>query len=149
MHAERLRAPKSRARTRAAFLTIVAAVLAVIVVVSIGVWLTRTSAARLADNGVNTTGTPTGEVCSFEVKKYRGWYTQYSAMYAYVINGRRHEVRGAARFSEAADVPTDTTGVEVRYLPDKPTEAIAHDERIQHTLNKSSTAPKVTVDCSK
>lgn len=149
MRGEWLRAPKFRAQTRTALLVLVAVVIAVIVVVNTGVWLTRTSSARLADNGVSTTGTPTGEVCSFEVKKYRGWYTQYAAMYAYTVNGRRHEVRGAARFGEVADVPTDATGVRVTYLPGKPTEAIAHDEHIQHTANKSRTIPKVTADCSK
>lgn len=149
MPGERPRAPKFRARIRTALLVLVAVVIALIVVVNTGLWLTRTSAARLADNGVSTTGTPTGEVCSFEVKKYRGWYTQYAAMYAYTVNGRRHEVRGTARFGEAADVPTGATGVRVRYLPGKPTEAIAYDEHIHHPDNKSRTIPKVTADCSK
>lgn len=149
MRGELPRPPKFRKPTRADFLVLFSVVIAVAVVVSIGVWLTRTSAARLADNSLNTTGTPTGEVCSFEVKKYRGWYTQYAAMYAYTVNGRRHEVRGAARFGEVTDVPTNATGVQVRYLPGKPTEAIAHDEHIQRAVNRSRTIPKVTLECSK
>ncbi|MDM7886701.1 hypothetical protein QUG92_16450 [Curtobacterium sp. RHCKG23] len=147
MGIEPLRAPRFPARTKAALFVLTAVVIAVIVGASNGMWLTRTSAERLADDGVNTTGTPTGEICSFEVRKYRGSYTQYAAIYAYTVNGRRYEVKGAARFGEVADVTTDATGVEVRYLPEKPTEAIAHDERIQRTPNESQTTPKVTTDC--
>jgi hypothetical protein len=147
MGIEPLRAPRFPAPTSARLLVLLAVVMAVIVVASIGMWLTRTSAERLADDGVNTTGRPTGEICSFEVRKYRGSYTQYTAIYAYTVNGRRYEVKGAARFGEVADVTTDATGVEVRYLPEKLTEAVAHDERIQRTPNKSQTTPKVTTDC--
>jgi len=143
------RVPKIRAKSRVALLILAAIAISVIVLASMSTWLARTSAARLANDGVNATGTPTGEVCSFEVKKYRGSYVQYAAMYGYTVDGRRHETRGTARFGEAADVPTDAISVQVEYLPSNPIIAIAHDERIQHTPSKSHHLPKVITDCSK
>lgn len=144
-----LRASKIRVKSKAALLIFAAIAISAIVLVSMSLWLARTSAARLANEGVNATATATGEVCSFEVKKYRGSYVQYAAMYGYTVDGRRHETRGTARFGAAADVPTNATAVQVRYLPSNPTVAIAHDERIQHTPNKTHHVPKVTTDCSK
>ncbi|MGW8431390.1 hypothetical protein ACWGJ9_09710 [Curtobacterium citreum] len=105
---------------------------------------------QLANDGINTAGTPTGEVCQYRVKKYKGWDTQYSAMYAYTVHGQRHEVRGAATFDNLLDVPTAAEGVEVRYLPGKPTAAVAHDEAYQYRIMPAPTSmPKVTTDCSK
>ncbi|WP_069712706.1 hypothetical protein [Curtobacterium sp. ER1/6] len=143
-----MNARELRPRNKAALFVLLAVATAIVVAVSIGMWWSRTGDARLADSGVDTKGTPTGEVCSFEVRKYRGSYTQYAAMYAYIVDGRRYEVRGAAHFEEPTDVPTDTTGVRVKYLPAQPTQAIAHDERIERSSARSGTAPKVTTDCA-
>ena len=144
-----MRAPKIRAKSRVVLLILTAIAISIIVLASMSTWLARTSAARLANDGMNASGAPTGQVCSFEVKKYRGSYVQYAAMYGYTVNGRRHETRGTAHFGAAADVPTDATVVQVRYLPSNPTIAIAHDERIQHTPSKTHHVPKVITDCSK
>lgn len=149
MKGHRVREPGSRTETRTALLVLAAVVVTIAVAVSVGVWLNRSSAARLADDGVDTPATPTGEVCAFEVKKYRGWITRYAAMYAYAVDGERHEVRGAAVFDDLVDVPTNASGIRVRYLPGDPTNAIAHDERIQHHQNGERRVPTVTDDCGR
>ncbi len=149
MGADRPRQSGSWRRNRVALLVLSAVVLGLAVAVSVGVWLERSGTARLAADGVDTPATPTGEVCRFEVKQYKGWTTRYAAMYAYTVDGDRHEVRGAAIFDDLLDVPTDASGVRVRYLPEEPTKAVAHDERIQDQRNEEHRIPPVTDVCSR
>lgn len=148
MSTDRRRTPTLRKETRVALLVLAAVVVAVAIAMSIGMWLHRTDTARLVADGVDTPATPTGAVCRFEVKKYRGWVTRYAAIYAYSVDGERHETRGAADSGDLLDVPTDTSVVRVRYLPEDPTTAVAHDERIQDEPSDARSVPPVTDDCT-